>query len=195
MKYSKFRKLIERQKELSKTIDDLYKLKVDLIEFTDGYHYIIMNLIKEIYGDEGYDWYSWFCYENEYGNKDWSKAPCYKKNDKGDLEKIYDTGEDRFGAYDEKGNPICYSVYTLWEFLEENHLVENKKNKVMQEQEFMSLYDYLGKAAGKKLGEEVYKNAKSLKIQTKTRDISNSAYTGKVMLYPKPFLDLYFKSK
>ena len=39
------------------------------------------------------------------------------------MEKIHEKDELRFGAYDEKGNPICYSYESLWEYLEENHMV------------------------------------------------------------------------
>ena len=56
----------------------------------------------------------------------------------------------------------------------------------------MSLYDYLGKAAGLKLGEEVNKAAQLRDIPARTRQINNPKYEGKVMLYPKWFLDEYF---
>ncbi len=56
----------------------------------------------------------------------------------------------------------------------------------------MSLYDYLGKAAGIKLGEEVNKVAQLKNIPARTRNISNLKYSGTVMLYPKWFLDEYF---
>jgi hypothetical protein len=29
--------------------------------------------------------------------------------------------ETEYGAYDEKGNPICYSFESTWEYLEENY--------------------------------------------------------------------------
>lgn len=56
----------------------------------------------------------------------------------------------------------------------------------------MSLYDYLGRAAGLKLGEEVNKAAQSKNIPPHLRQVDNPKYTGKVMLYPKWFLDEYF---
>jgi hypothetical protein len=57
----------------------------------------------------------------------------------------------------------------------------------------MSLYDYLGKAAGPALGKKVYAYAKLKKQKKSMRDISNSTFTGKVFLYEKEFLDEYFK--
>jgi hypothetical protein len=68
-------------------------MKVDLLEFTDPYESIISILMKEIYTAEGYDWFSWFCYENDYGQ--------------GGLE-----------AWDADKNPICYNLESLWEYLE-----------------------------------------------------------------------------
>lgn len=56
----------------------------------------------------------------------------------------------------------------------------------------LSLYDYLGKPAGRELGKTVNLQAQLEKITTSTREVSNSKYKGKVMLYPKSFLDKYF---
>lgn len=61
------------------------------------------------------------------------------------------------------------------------------------ENQMMSLYDYLGHAAGKELGEQVAKRATSMGVKMDTREVSNPKYTGKVMLYPKTFLDKCFK--
>lgn len=76
-------------------MDELYKNKVDLIEFVDPYHNIIDELFKSIYGKEGHEWIDWFCYENNFGEKG--------KN-----------------AWDENKNPICYDYKSLWEYLEKN---------------------------------------------------------------------------
>jgi hypothetical protein len=93
MTYERFLKVTLSIKKQDEVISDLYKQKVDLIDFVDPYHVIILELIKEIYGEEGYDWWSWFCYENDFGQKG--------------LE-----------AFDENEKPICYSFESLWEFLE-----------------------------------------------------------------------------
>jgi hypothetical protein len=57
----------------------------------------------------------------------------------------------------------------------------------------LSLFDYLGYAAGDKLGEQVAAYAKIRKAKCATRHISNPKYTGPVMLYTKEFLDEYFQ--
>jgi hypothetical protein len=59
--------------------------------------------------------------------------------------------------------------------------------------EYLSLYDYLGKAAGEKLGKEVKQEADKQEILTQTREISNPKFTGTVFLYPKEFLEFYFR--
>lgn len=59
--------------------------------------------------------------------------------------------------------------------------------------EMLSLYDYLGHAAGGTLGKEVAEAAAKAKVGFTTKEVSNSKYTGTIMMYPKYFLDEYFK--
>jgi len=59
--------------------------------------------------------------------------------------------------------------------------------------EYLSLYDYLGKAAGEKLGGEVKAEADKRDVPFKIREVSNPKYTGKVLLYPLDFLEFYFR--
>jgi len=58
--------------------------------------------------------------------------------------------------------------------------------------EMLSLYDYLGRAAGSKLGKQVADYAKLRKAKHNIRHVSNPAYTGEIMLYTREFLDEYF---
>ena len=94
MTLEKFTEIINILQEESNKITNLYRMKVDLIDFADPYHSVISILIKEIYGEEGYDWFSWFCYERDFGAKE-------------------------VGAWDGNQNPICYDVESLWNYLEE----------------------------------------------------------------------------
>jgi hypothetical protein len=59
--------------------------------------------------------------------------------------------------------------------------------------EYLSLYDYLGKPAGKELGGQVAQAAYQGGIKPQEREISNPKYTGAVHLYPKDFLEFYFR--
>lgn len=68
-------------------------------------------------------------------------------------------------------------------------------NKQQQPLEMFSLYDYLGKPAGRKLGEQVAAYAKLRKAKYGTKSVSNPAYQGEVMIYTKAFLDECFNAK
>ena len=69
----------------------------------------------------------------------------------------------------------------------------NKREKIENNMEMKSLYDYLGHAAGADLGQQVAYAAAKAGVVTETRQVSNPVYKGPVMLYPRSFLDLYFK--
>jgi NADH:ubiquinone oxidoreductase subunit len=97
MKLETLTKIVDTLKNQSEVTNQLYKLNVDLVEFADPYESVITILIKEIYGEEGYDWFSWFCYECDFGSK------VSKKNPR---------------AWDKDEKPICYDVKSLWNYLE-----------------------------------------------------------------------------
>jgi hypothetical protein len=56
----------------------------------------------------------------------------------------------------------------------------------------LSLYDYLGRAAGSILGKKVATCAAKKKVKHETRFVENLKYTGDIMLYPETFLKFYF---
>ena len=58
----------------------------------------------------------------------------------------------------------------------------------------LSLYDYLGRAAGKNLGLEVAVYARQQNTKIETRQISNPVYTGTVNLYTEDFLLSFFNN-
>ena len=60
---------------------------------------------------------------------------------------------------------------------------------------YMSLFDFLGKPAGGKIGKEVFDYSKKIRITIKYRNVANLKYTGDVCLYPLGFLILYFNSE
>ncbi len=57
----------------------------------------------------------------------------------------------------------------------------------------MSLYDYLGHAAGPELGKKVAYAAAQAGVKSEIREIKHKGWDGPIQLYPKAFLDLYFK--
>ena len=95
MPYKTFAEIIEKLKNHQKLILDAYKLGIDLIGLNEDLDSIISLLFKEIYGENGYEWIEWFCYERD--------------------------EEGKLQAWDENKVPICYSVETLWEYVEANH--------------------------------------------------------------------------
>lgn len=58
--------------------------------------------------------------------------------------------------------------------------------------DYCSLYEFLGRAAGSDLGKAVANSAGARKIKINTQEVSNSKYTGKVLTYPRTFLQEYF---
>lgn len=70
-----------------------------------------------------------------------------------------------------------------------------KEFEMKKPTEFKSLYEYLGKAAGKELGKKVFKFAKDNKIYVEYRQVNQGGYNGHVVVYPVAFLEDYFKRK
>jgi hypothetical protein len=85
------------------------------------------------------------------------------------------------------------SIFTKQNVLEIINLITEP---VMEQKPYMmSLYDYLGRAAGKQLGAEVNNVAVKLKETIHERHVENPAYKGNVHLYRREFLDEYFGKK
>jgi hypothetical protein len=107
-------------KKISEDCSDLYDIGVNILDgkysITSTAEKILSEVFTAEYGEEGWEWVSWFIFESNYGEKDWSSGPCY--DSEGNL--LYEKGEVRYGAIDEKGNPICYSYESTWEYLEKN---------------------------------------------------------------------------
>ena len=58
----------------------------------------------------------------------------------------------------------------------------------------ISLYDYLGRAAGLELGGEVYSCATEKGEMVGERFVNTPYYTGKVAIYERSFLEDYFRN-
>ena len=85
---------ITLQKINRRSIDLYQKYQVDLINYEDDYEKVITALLKEVFNEEQYEWFEWFCWENDFGQKG--------------LE-----------ARDKDGNLICQSWEGLYKVLEE----------------------------------------------------------------------------
>ena len=65
-------------------------------------------------------------------------------------------------------------------------------NEKKESMDMISLYDYLGRAAGPDLGKTVATAAAKAGIKSEIREVSHVGYKGPIMLYPRTFLDNFF---
>lgn len=114
MNLEAFEKILLNYKKYYDSLSELHDIGVDLYEgkykLSEIVEEIFEDFLKVTYNEEGLDWINWFIHENEYGNKKW-----YKLKSLDNSERIEKPG---YGAYDENGNPICYDVKSLFEYIE-----------------------------------------------------------------------------
>ena len=58
--------------------------------------------------------------------------------------------------------------------------------------DMISLYDYLGHAAGPDLGKQVASAAAKAGVKHQVREVNHRGWNGPIMLYPRDFLDNFF---
>ena len=63
------------------------------------------------------------------------------------------------------------------------------ENKKQYTGDYLSLYDYLGHAAGGELGQRIAYEAAKCKVTIKNKKINNPSYTGRIQMYPNDFLN------
>lgn len=79
------------------------RLGIDLMMYEEDYAEIISLLLSAYYGEAGRDWIDWYLYERDSVN--------------GEVHQ----------AWDEKGDPICYDIPSLWKHVEEIRVGEDFK--------------------------------------------------------------------
>ena len=67
------------------------------------------------------------------------------------------------------------------------------KREKINNMNMISLYDYLGHAAGPDLGKQVADAARKSGVKGEIREVNHKGWKGPIMLYPRTYLDLYFK--
>ena len=75
-----------------------------------------------------------------------------------------------------------------------NPEINSVPNIKTENMDMISLYDYLGHAAGPDLGKQVASAAAKAGVKHEMREINHKGWNGPIMLYPRAFLDLYFKN-
>lgn len=119
--YQHFLGIIMGYKKFTDDMHDLYNIGIDLCDskykLCNHIEDMLQNSLQSHYTKEGVDWIEWFIYESEYGTRDWSSSPTYKRNANDEIELIHETGDVHWGATDENGDPICYSFESLYEYV------------------------------------------------------------------------------
>jgi hypothetical protein len=125
MEYKIFLEAITEYRKGLNMISDLYSIGFDLMEGKYKLSEILdsqfKSFIKSHYDSEGEDWVNWFIFENDFGEKDWSKYKTFKKSNEEIFRSIAGAEKEKFGARDADGNPIFYSIESTWEYLEKHH--------------------------------------------------------------------------
>ena len=96
-------------------------------------------------------------------------------------------------AYIYERNPDTNEIFKRRLGSSKRELITITTIKIDNNMNNVSLYDYLGHAAGSELGQKVATAARQAGVRGEMREVSNPVYKGPVMLWPKAFLDLYFK--
>jgi len=91
-----------------------------------------------------------------------------------------------------EGFKVEMPLERMFEIFFGEKLFNLEKQTIMKETDYMSLFDYLGRAGGDKLGKQVFKFAKKNGIKPISKQVSTTAYTGKILCYPPSFLHTYF---
>lgn len=113
-------------RDISKLHDMGFDFMEGKFQLTSPVDKMLQLTIESHYGEDGWQWVQWFIFESDYGERDWSSAPLVEQYKDGTFKIIKEAGEDRFGAYDKNGEPICYSHESLWDYLEKNHKLKYK---------------------------------------------------------------------
>jgi len=120
MSYEEFLKILMSYKKISEDISELYDIGFDLLEgkyrMSDNVYIMFEACLKSHYTEEGVDWINWFIFENDWGQKDWSKYPTIDS----ETGKIIESDPVKsYGAHDENGKPICFSFESTYEFVKQ----------------------------------------------------------------------------
>jgi hypothetical protein len=113
MQYQDFKKILLTYKKGTQNITALDKIGVDLFEspyeLNSVLEHMLMFSMGCHYTEEGLEWIK----------KKW-KGPLYERNSEGKL--VASGNSDGYGAHDRKGKPICYSMRSLHQHLQKDHL-------------------------------------------------------------------------
>jgi hypothetical protein len=117
MNYKNFLEILLTYQKFQRQTSELYDMGFDFFEgkydLCDTVYTMFQSTINTLFKKEGVEWIEWFIHENEWGIKDWSEYKSFEDN--GALA----NPKNVYGAFDENGNPICYSFESLWEYVKQ----------------------------------------------------------------------------
>lgn len=129
MTYEEFLRILMCYKKIDEDISELYEIGFDFLEgkyrMSDNISLMFEATLESHFTDEGIDWINWFIFENDWGTKDWSKLPSLNEVT-GKIE-IEEDPVKSYGAKDEKGNPICFSFESTYEYVKQ--YLKHKKDE------------------------------------------------------------------
>ena len=192
--------MVEYKVKVTEYSTEWYNLKGQLhrengpaVKWTSGYKAYYINGIKHREDGPAIEYSDGAKYYYINGKRHREDGPAIEHADGGKW--YYINGK----PHREDGPAIEHADGGKWYFINDKLLTKKEfNNRTTQtttkiETIMMSLYDYLGKAAGPALGKKVYAYSKIRKEKKEMRDVENSKFKGEVFIYRKEFLDEYFK--
>jgi hypothetical protein len=116
MNYKNFLEILLTYQKFQRQTSELHGMGLDFLEgkydLGATVETMFQSTLNILFTKEGVEWIEWFIYENEWGTKDWSEYKSFE--DSGALA----NPKSVYGAFDENGEPICYSYESLWDYVE-----------------------------------------------------------------------------
>ena len=114
MKYKHFLRAMLSYQKAERDLAELGDMGFDFFEgkynLSHTYIQLLESAIKPHYGKDGWEWCEWYMWENDWGEHVWTDKD----------------GKSKFGATDKDGNPIAYSLESLWSLLETDYRKRNE---------------------------------------------------------------------
>ena len=120
MSYEEFEELISRHKEREEKYLYLAELGINLFDIDENYIFIFDKLLNAFWSPEGVEWIYWFIEDSDYGKKVWDENDVMIHiNNEGEKEEIPNEFDDGYGAHNAKGEPICYDIKSLYDYVKQ----------------------------------------------------------------------------
>lgn len=127
MTYSNFLKTMLTYQKIDRDLSELSDIGIDFFEgryrLSELTYSLFQSTFESHYTSGGIEWIDWFIFEADWGLKDFGNAFSYELDENGNIEMTEPNSEAKWGAHDSSGNPIAYSLESLWQLLETQYRV------------------------------------------------------------------------